>query len=71
MEQMNCKICGEAASLAFISKVLNKYDVKYFKCRGCGFLFTEEPFWLSEAYKNPINIYDTGIMTRNIYFSLV
>jgi len=71
MEQMNCKICGEAASLAFISKVLNKYDVKYFKCRGCGFLFTEEPFWLSEAYKNPINIYDTGIMTRNIYFSKI
>ncbi len=68
---MKCKICGEAASMAFISKVMNKYDVKYFKCRTCGFLFTEEPFWLNEAYKTPINIYDTGIMTRNIYFSKI
>ena len=71
MEQINCKICNSETSLAFEHKVLNKYDVKYFKCFSCGYLFTENPFWLDEAYKNPINISDTGIMARNIYFSKI
>ena len=71
MEQINCKICNSKASLAFNSKVLSKYYVKYFKCPGCGYLFTENPYWLDEAYKNPINISDTGIMARNIYFSKI
>lgn len=30
------------------------------------FLQTEEPYWLKEAYSNPISIIDTGIMARNI-----
>ncbi|AFH50774.1 Methyltransferase type 11 [Ignavibacterium album JCM 16511] len=68
---MNCKICDNKSSLAFTAKVLNKYDVKYFKCNSCGYLFTENPYWLDEAYKNPINISDTGIIMRNIYFSKI
>ncbi|MEP0861734.1 MAG: class I SAM-dependent methyltransferase [Ignavibacterium sp.] len=71
MEQINCKICGNISSLAFTEKVLNKYDVKYFKCNSCEYLFTENPYWLDEAYKSPINISDTGIMMRNIYFSKI
>ncbi len=71
MEQINCKICGNQTKFAFSAKVLNKYDVKYFKCDKCGYLFTEQPFWLDEAYKSPINISDTGIMARNIYFSKI
>lgn len=71
MKTSKCKICENLASLAFNSKVLSKYDVKYFKCSKCGYLFTENPYWLDEAYKNPINISDTGIMARNIYFSKI
>ncbi len=71
MEQINCKICGTTSSLAFNAEVLNKYDVKYFKCTYCDYLFTEQPYWLEEAYKSPINISDTGIMSRNIYFSKI
>lgn len=71
MEQINCKICGNTSSLAFTEKVLNKYDVKYFKCDSCGYLFTESPYWLDDAYKSPINISDTGIMMRNIHFSKI
>lgn len=71
MEQINCKICGTRTTTAFSAKVLNKYDVNYFKCGSCGYLFTEKPYWLDEAYKNPINISDTGIMMRNIYFSKI
>lgn len=71
MEEINCKICNSKASLAFKDKVLSKYDVNYFKCNKCDYLFTENPYWLDEAYKNPINISDTGIMMRNIYFSKI
>jgi len=30
---------------------------------------TEEPCWLSEAYKDPIDISDTGYVARNISLS--
>jgi 2-polyprenyl-3-methyl-5-hydroxy-6-metoxy-1,4-benzoquinol methylase len=66
---MNCKICAKEATYVFSAKILNKYDVKYFQCKNCEYFFTENPFWLSEAYKNPINLVDTGIIQRNIYLS--
>lgn len=71
MEQVNCKICGNKASFSFSQKVLKKYEAKYFKCLSCDFLFVGEAYWLEEAYKNPINISDTGIMMRNIYFTKI
>ncbi len=71
MISIKCKICEKDAELSFVTKVLKKYDVKYYKCSSCDYLFTETPFWLDEAYKNPINISDTGIMMRNIYFSKI
>jgi hypothetical protein len=66
---MNCKICNNQSVPLFKKKVLHKYDVEYFKCEKCGFIQTEEPYWLGEAYKDPITITDTGLLSRNIYFS--
>lgn len=68
---MICKICGSIAQHAFTSKILKKYDVKYFNCINCDYLFSEEPFWLDEAYSRPINLSDTGLLNRNIYFSKI
>jgi hypothetical protein len=68
---MKCKICGDEAHHLFNALVLNKYDVKYYFCEHCGFIFTEEPFWLNEAYSNAINLNDTGLLQRNLYFSRV
>lgn len=68
---MNCKICSSEVKKNFKKKILNKYDVQFFHCNNCGFLFTEEPYWLAEAYNSAINISDTGILDRNIYFSKV
>lgn len=45
--------------------MLWKHLVAYFHCNRCGFVQTEEPYWLEEAYQNPINVYDTGILSRN------
>lgn len=71
MESVICKICNSESDLIFTSKVLNKYDVKYFKCNHCGYLFTEDPYWLNEAYQRSINLSDTGLIMRNIYFSQI
>jgi len=66
---MNCKICNTTTTVIFNRKVLNKYAVNFHQCMNCGFIQTDEPFWLDEAYKNPINLEDTGLTSRNLLFS--
>jgi len=69
-----CSICKNEVKPVFDEFVLYKYKVFYFYCDQCGFLQTEKPYWLKEAYKNSINICDTGQLVRNLYlakFSLV
>lgn len=66
---MQCKICQKETKKIFKAMILNKYNINYFYCSNCEFLQTEEPFWLDEAYKNPINISDTGYLSRNICLS--
>lgn len=66
---MICKICKQDNKTIFSAKVLNKYNVKYYHCVKCGFLQTEDPHWLSEAYTESINLSDTGYIMRNTYFS--
>lgn len=66
---MYCKICNNNNKSQFKSTIMNKYIVDYFHCAKCGFLQTEYPFWLEEAYAEPINITDTGYLQRNLYLS--
>lgn len=66
---MNCRICEERTDFSFKEKVLNKYDVSYYYCAGCGALQTEPPYWLDEAYDDAIIDADTGLIRRNLYFS--
>jgi hypothetical protein len=66
---MNCKVCGGQSRFLFDGKILGKYDVKYYLCDSCGFLQIEDPYWLKEAYKESINLSDTGILSRNIHLS--
>lgn len=68
---MNCRICNTEALKVFDAKVLNKYNVSYFKCSKCDVLFTEKPYWLDEAYSRTINLSDTGLLSRNLYFSQI
>ncbi|MCX7984585.1 MAG: class I SAM-dependent methyltransferase [Bacteroidetes bacterium] len=67
----SCKICNTTTNYAFQATILNKYTIEYYVCPTCDFLQTEEPFWLEEAYRNPINVYDTGLLTRNYEFSTI
>lgn len=66
---MNCKICNSQTKEVFQHVVLNKYMVKYYHCDHCGFLQTENPYWLEESYQRPINLSDTGYVSRNVYLA--
>lgn len=66
---MKCKICTAQAKIIFSARVMNKNDVEYFHCDDCEYLFTENPYWLDEAYERAINISDTGIISRNQHFT--
>lgn len=60
-----CKICGSETCSFDRAKILSKYDVQYFRCPKCGFIQTEEPYWLEEAYSEAITNEDIGIIYRN------
>lgn len=62
---MKCKICGNASVVFEQGLVLHKHIVEYFVCTHCGFVFTETPHWLDEAYSSVINRYDIGLINRN------
>lgn len=68
---MICKICQSESSLLFSKKILGKYDSGFYKCTHCGFIQTDEPIWLAEAYQDAISDMDTGIFVRNIKFQKV
>ena len=62
----NCPICDAIGKEIFTGKILKKYDVKYYQCPECALVYTESPYWLSEAYSDAISRYDTGVMQRNV-----
>ncbi|MBD2577312.1 glycosyltransferase [Oscillatoria sp. FACHB-1406] len=66
---MKCKICDSPVQHFSRTLVLEKYEVDYFQCKNCGFVQTEEPYWLEEAYKRPIAKSDYGLVSRNISFA--
>ena len=35
------------------------------KCPKCGYVQTETPYWLEQAYVHAINRSDTGLLRRN------
>ena len=47
---------------------MQKYSVEYFQCPRCEYIQTENPYWLEEAYNSPINVSDTGMIMRNLWF---
>lgn len=68
---MICKICSSGAGAFSKAEILNKYSIQYFKCPECGFIRTEEPYWLEEAYSEVINRSDIGLLARNLDLSKI
>jgi 2-polyprenyl-3-methyl-5-hydroxy-6-metoxy-1,4-benzoquinol methylase len=61
---MLCKICNHQSEFIFKKKLLQQYNVKFWKCLNCGFIQTEDPFWLEEAYQLPFNPLDVYLVHR-------
>lgn len=68
---ISCKICNTLIESFDTSVVLGRYPVEYFVCPNCGFIQTEEPYWLDEAYSDAIVDSDIGLMGRNIALSKI
>ncbi len=71
MQVIKCKICLAESPFIFKATVLKKYTVSYYRCDNCGFIQTENPYWLNEAYSSAIGAEDTGIMHRNLYLARI
>jgi hypothetical protein len=73
----SCRLCHADSNFAMSAIIMDKYNISYHDCPNCGYVQTEKPFWLSEAYATPINESDTGIISRNyqnskiLYFLIV
>jgi hypothetical protein len=65
-----CPICDAQERPYFRQLILGKHDVQYFFCDACGFLHTEKPYWLDEAYSDAIARSDTGLVQRNLAASV-
>ncbi|MGR9087535.1 MAG: class I SAM-dependent methyltransferase [Gammaproteobacteria bacterium] len=63
---MTCKVCGQDQRPVFTQKILDRHAVQYYYCDRCGFLQTEHPYWLDEAYSDAIAGADTGLVQRNL-----
>ena len=61
-----CRVCAEPAEEFDRALVLRRHEVQYLRCAGCGFIQTEEPYWLEEAYSSAIARQDVGILGRNL-----
>lgn len=61
-----CRICASSLRECFKACVLSKYNIAYYHCETCGFLQTEEPYWLEESYQVSIAASDTGGLLRSL-----
>ena len=61
-----CKVCDAHLVSFGEAEVLRKYRIQYFRCGKCGFIQTEQPYWLEEAYSSAIARQDVGIIQRNL-----
>ena len=62
---MKSKITGGGTEFIFTLRLMNKYDVRYYRCLDTGFIQTEDPYWLQEAYSSAITKLDVGMVMRN------
>ncbi len=63
---MSCKICQSPTEKLFEKRLLGKYEVDYFRCARCGFIQTEDPYWLEESYESAVADLDLGPVNRAV-----
>src|SRR5262245_2421890 len=64
---MRCRLCnGDSATEFGTSVLLRRHRVTYWLCGACGFVQTDEPHWLEEAYSTDVSAIDLGPVNRGI-----
>ena len=66
MKMARCRICSKATMHLFDGLVLGNINIAYFRCGSCGYIQTEEPYWLEKAYFRIIAELDVGLVSRNL-----
>jgi hypothetical protein len=67
-----CRVCGAATARYAEALLMGKHTAAYFRCTDCGFIQTEAPYWLEEAYaSSAINRADVGMLQRNLRLATV
>lgn len=61
-----CRLCGSETSPKFELRVLQKHQVRYYRCNVCASLQTEPPYWLDEAYASSLSVLDTFAGQRTL-----
>src|ERR1700740_257975 len=61
-----CRVCSSPAAFIERAMLLRKHETCFFRCGQCGFIQTEDPWWLEEAYSSAIARQDVGICSRNL-----
>jgi glycosyltransferase involved in cell wall biosynthesis len=69
--KMKCNICKSTSNLFSQYAILGKHSIKYYQCTECGFVQTESPYWLEEAYSDAIADSDIGLVYRNLNLSVL
>jgi hypothetical protein len=62
-------ITGGGTTFLFKQRILGKFDVSYYQCDETGYIQTEKPYWLEDAYQSAITKLDIGLVQRNLNFS--
>lgn len=62
-----CKICGGARAPFGNAVLMRCLLVAYYRCGICGFVQTQDPDWLEEAYADAIGEADVGYVSRNLW----
>ena len=66
-----CKVCDSVLHPFGSARVLGRHEVRYYRCDACGFVQTEHPYWLDEAYDTALIAADVGVAQRNIELAAV
>ena len=68
---MICGICHAPSASFGAALILDKHRIHYYRCPQCGFIQTERPYWLPEAYSESIQSIDVGAIQRNLQTSAI
>jgi Methyltransferase domain len=59
-----CRVCGAASRCIGSMRILGRHEPRYHQCPACGFVQTDGPWWLDEAYADAITATDLGLLAR-------